>query len=83
MPVTAIGVYQDTVMILDTRTIFLITFFNVLIMGVGIFAATRTYKDLASEMKAKSHLASPIAANEINGRNPSILWNGNLHFYYV
>lgn len=30
-------------MILDTRTIFLITFFNVLIMGVGILAAARTY----------------------------------------
>lgn len=44
MPATAIGVYQDTVMILDTRTIFLITFFNVLIMGVGIFAAARTYE---------------------------------------
>ena len=30
-------------MILDTRTIFLITFFNVLIMGVGILAAARAY----------------------------------------
>lgn len=34
-------------------------------------------------MKAKSHLASPTAANEINSRNPSILRKSNLHFYYV
>jgi diguanylate cyclase (GGDEF)-like protein len=31
-------------MILDTRTIFLITFFNVLIVGVGILAAARAYE---------------------------------------
>jgi len=31
-------------MILDTRTIFLITFFNVLIMGVGILGAAKAYE---------------------------------------
>jgi diguanylate cyclase (GGDEF)-like protein len=39
-----IEVHQDAVMILDTRTIFFITFLNVLMMGIGILATTRAYE---------------------------------------
>jgi diguanylate cyclase (GGDEF)-like protein len=38
------AINQDASMILDTRTIFLIDFAYVLIMGIGILAATRAYE---------------------------------------
>jgi diguanylate cyclase (GGDEF)-like protein len=44
LPAPGIGVHQDAVMILDTRTIFFITFLNVLIMGIGILTTARTYE---------------------------------------